>query len=165
MNSIALIRDNLERSQDIVLARIEEMRDHAMVPPTPRGGCHTLWTLGHLAYIESLVIRTFMLGEPNPLAHWEETFDGAEVSTAAGDFPGFDEVRAECRGVRRWTLKRLGGMSERHLDAACAAVPEGVEHLFGTYRRCFQYASDHWYMHRGQLADCRRAAGIDRMWF
>ena len=37
---------------------------------------------------------------------------------------------------------------------------EGVELLFGTYRRCFQYASDHWFMHRGQLADARRAAGV-----
>jgi hypothetical protein len=28
-----------------------------------------------------------------------------------------------------------------------------------------QYTSDHWFMHRGQLADARRAAGLHRMWF
>ena len=44
-------------------------------------------------------------------------------------------------------------------------APKGVEDLFGTYRLCLQYVSDHWYMHRGQLADARRAVGIDRMWF
>lgn len=53
MLSIDLIRDNLRRSEEIVLARIEDMRDHCMVLPTPRGGCHTLWILGHLAYIEA----------------------------------------------------------------------------------------------------------------
>jgi hypothetical protein len=26
------------------------------------------------------------------------------------------------------------------------------------------YVADHWYMHRGHLADARRASGIERMW-
>jgi hypothetical protein len=43
-------------------------------------------------------------------------------------------------------------------------VPDGFEETFGTYRRCLQYVADHWYMHRGQLADARRAAGLGRMW-
>ncbi|MCG8466799.1 MAG: DinB family protein, partial [Gemmatimonadetes bacterium] len=63
MRSIDLIRDNLEKSARRVLMAVEDMEDHATVFPTPRGGGHTLWVLGHLAYIESLVIRTFMLGE------------------------------------------------------------------------------------------------------
>ena len=92
MQSIHLIRDNLERSEDIVLSRVEEMRDHCVVFPTPRGGCHTLWVLGHLAYIEALVIRSFMLGEPNPLADWEEVFDGVDTSGDIEQFLPFDQV-------------------------------------------------------------------------
>ena len=69
MQSIDLIRDNLKKSRDRVLARVEEMRDHCVEFPTRNGGRHTLWTVGHLAYIESMVVRTFMLGERNPLAH------------------------------------------------------------------------------------------------
>lgn len=57
MLSIDLIRENLKRSEDIVLSRIEDMRDHCVVFPSPGGGCHTLWILGHLAYIECLVIH------------------------------------------------------------------------------------------------------------
>ena len=68
MRSIDLIRDNLKKSMDRVLVRVEEMRAHGVVFPTPNGGGHTLWVLGHLAYIEALIIRQFMLGEPNPLA-------------------------------------------------------------------------------------------------
>ncbi len=87
MQSIDLIRDNLKKSMDRVLARVEEMREHCAVFPTPKGGGHTIWVLGHLAYIEALVIRGFMLAEPNPLAEWEDPFDGAadmsgEVSCA-----------------------------------------------------------------------------------
>jgi hypothetical protein len=52
-------------------------------------------------------------------------------------------------------------------DRVLARVEEMRAHgtvLFGTYRRCLQYAADHWYMHRGQLADARRTAGLERMW-
>ncbi len=165
MQSIDLIRENLRRSEEIVLARIEDMRDHCMVFPTPRGGCHTLWVLGHLAYIEALVVRRIMLGERNPLGHWAELFDGAGVSGDAARFPPFDRVLEACRGVRASTTALLDSLSEDHLDRRSANVPDGAEDLFGTHRRCLQYTADHWFMHRGQLADARRAAGVDRMWY
>ena len=164
MKSIDLIRGNLVRSADRVLMRIEEMRDHAMVFPTPQGGCHTLWVLGHLAYIEGLVVHHFMLGRPNPRADWAEQFDGADVRGDPDVFPPFDEVLALCREMRATTLELLATYTEDDLDTVSANVPKGYEDTFGTYRLCLQYAADHWYMHRGQLADARRAAGIDRMW-
>ena len=165
MESIDLIRENLRRSEEIVLARIEDMRDHCMVFPTPRGGCHTLWTLGHLAYIEAQVVHEFMLGRRHPLGHWKELFDGAEVSSHVDLFPSFDDVLKECRNVRASTTSLVDSLTESDLDAVSANIPRGAEVLFGTYRRCLQYAADHWFMHRGQLADARRAAGLERMWF
>src|SRR5262245_57855359 len=164
MQSIELIRDNLKKSRDRVLAHVEDMRDHSVVFPTPNGGCHTLWVLGHLAYIEALVVRTFMLGEQNPLADWEDVFDGADTSGDIGQFPPFDDVLAKCREVRESTITLLNSLSEDDLDTAGARVPEGFDETFGTYRLCLQYVADHWYMHRGQLADARRAAGLARMW-
>lgn len=135
-----------------------------MVFPTQNGGAHTLWTLGHLAYVETLVIRTLMLGEANPLAEWETTFDGPDVGSDITMFPPFDQVLATCREVRDETVLLLDSLSEADLDQASAKVPKDFEDTFGTYRLCLQYVADHWYMHRGQLADARRAAGIDRMW-
>jgi len=164
MQSIDLIRENLRKSTDRVLLRVEEMREHCMVAPTPNGGCHTLWVLGHLAYIEGLVVRTFMLGERNPLAEWEERFDGAEVSCEASAFPPFDQVLERCRELRASTVTVIDGLSEADLDRASANAPRGHEATFGTYRLCLQYVADHWYMHRGHLADARRAAGLERMW-
>lgn len=164
MQSIDLIRDNLRKSRDRVLVRVEDMREHCVVFPTPRGGGHTLWVLGHLAYIESLVVRRFMLGEVNPLAEWEDVFDGADVSGDVGQYPPFDRVLAKCREVRESTVALVDSLSEEALDRASTNAPTGFEDTFGTYRLCLQYVADHWYMHRGQLADARRAAGLERMW-
>lgn len=164
MDSRDLVRDNLQRSTERVLARIEEMRDHCLVPPTPRGGGHTFWVIGHLAYVEGLVVRQFMLGEANPLADWEERFDGPDVAEDADRYPAFDRVLARCREMRAETLALLDSLTEADLDRASANAPRGHEQTFGTFRLCLQYVADHWYMHRGQLADSRRAAGLDRMW-
>src|SRR5215203_6391611 len=164
MQSIDLIRDNLIKSRDCVLARVEEMREHCMVFPTARGGAHTLWVLGHLAYIEALVVRGFMLGNVNPLADWEDIFDGADVSGDVGKYPPFDEVLARCRQMRQSTVALVDSLSEDALDEASRNAPEGFEDVFGTYRICLQYVADHWYMHRGHLADARRSAGLGRMW-
>lgn len=164
MQSIDVIRDNLKKSMDRVLARVDEMRDHCVVFPTPNGGGHTLWVLGHLAYIEALVIRRFMLGEPNPLAEWEDLFDGPDTSGDISLYPPFDRILAKCREMREWTMTFLQSLSEDDLDNSSASVPEGYENTFGTYRLCLQFVADHWYMHRGQLADARRAAGVERMW-
>ena len=164
MQSIELIRDNLTKSRDRVLLRIEDMREHAVVFPTPRGGCHTLWILGHLAFIEGLVVQQFMLGEENPVADWQTLFDGDEVHGDASQYPSFDDTLSRCREMRESTLKLLDGFSEADMDKASITVPTGYEDTFGTWRHCLQYVSDHWYMHRGQLADARRSAGIERMW-
>ena len=67
----------------MVLARIEDMREHAVVFPTSNGGCHTLWVLGHLAFIEALVVRTFMRGESNPLGSGSRSLT-AKIRAATG---------------------------------------------------------------------------------
>lgn len=147
-----------------MLARIEEMRDHCTVASTASGGPHTLWVLGHLAYVEHLVVQRLMMGKPNPLAHWEPLFDGEEVSGAHGHYPPFDQVLATCREARDLTLATLDALSEHALDNVSAVVPTGFEETFASYRDCLQYVADHWYMHRGHLADARRAAGVRRIW-
>jgi hypothetical protein len=105
-----------------------------------------------------------MLGEENPLAQWEESFDGEDASGDISAYPSFDEVRGKCRQVRESTVALLDTLREEDLDSVSAKAPEGFEDVFGTYRLCLQYVADHWYMHRGHLADARRAAGLRRMW-
>src|SRR5438067_1982584 len=138
MQSIDIIRDNLKKSRDRVLAKVEEMREPCVVFPTPKGGAHTLWVLGHLAYIEAMVVRRIMLGQPNPPAHWEEIFDGSDVSGDIDRYPPFDQVLARCREERAATLALLDSLSEDALDQPSAHVPAKFEDTFGTYRLCLQ---------------------------
>jgi uncharacterized damage-inducible protein DinB len=140
------------------------MQDYCLMSPTAEGGGHTLWVLGHLAYIEALVVRGFMLAEENPLAEWKEVFDGAKVSNEASSYPTFDRVLSKCLEMRAWTVNLVDSLAEDDLDLTSANIPKGYEDTFGTYRLCLQYVADHWYMHRGQLAGARRAAGVKRMW-
>jgi hypothetical protein len=53
----------------------------------------------------------------------------------------------------------LESTSEEDLDQAIAGVPPQFELYFGTWRHMFLMRAMHWINHRGQLADCRRAAG------
>lgn len=164
MDSIDLIRQNLERSRDRTLAKIEDMAEHGMVFPSDHGGCHTLWILGHLAFFEHEIVDRFMRGAANPLADWEDPFD-QEPSADASRYPPFTEVLARLREARAGTLTQLDTLTEADLDRESALCPQGFEHMFGTYRHCLQFVADHWYMHRGQLADARRASRVDRSWF
>ena len=72
-----------------------------------------------------------MLGQGNPLAAWEEVFDGADVSGDISRYPPFDEVLARCREVRESTLALLDELSEDDLDRVSAKVPEGFEDTAG----------------------------------
>lgn len=165
MESLQLIRENLLRSKAIVLARIEEMEEHCLTPPHSRGGCHTLWILGHLAFIEGLVIHDFMQGETNPRAGWKSLFDGDFISIDQADYPTFQQVLSACRAARMATIDRLDALTESELDQAGRNVPADAMNLLGTWRHCFQYCADHWLMHRGHLANARSAAGLQKMWY
>ena len=164
MNAKDLLRGSLVRSRDRLLARIDEMREHCLVFPTPNGGCHTLWVLGHVAYVESMVVHVFMRGLENPLAAWERAFDGLEPSANAADYPPFDTVLAQLRATREATLAFVDGLSADDLDRVSEKCPESERETFATWGLALQFVCDHTFMHRSHLADARRATGIERMW-
>ena len=164
MQSIDLIRDSLTKSKDRVLARIEDMREHCTVFPTPeeaatRYGYSGIWLTSRLwSSADSCWAKRIRW------LTWAEVFDGADVSGDIRRYPPFDQVLATCREVRDSTMVLVNSLSEDDLDQSSANAPAGFEDTFGTYRLCLQYMADHWYMHRGHLADARRAAGVERMW-
>jgi hypothetical protein len=45
----------LSISDRVVLDVIDEMSDAATTFPTPNGGCHPLWVLGHLTLVEGMI--------------------------------------------------------------------------------------------------------------
>jgi hypothetical protein len=55
MQTKEAIRFALTVSDRAVLSVIDEMSGAATTFPTPNGGCHPLWVLGHLTLVEGMI--------------------------------------------------------------------------------------------------------------
>jgi uncharacterized damage-inducible protein DinB len=159
MTTIEFIRNALVQSTDMTLKLIDDMADQPLTFPTPKGGNHPLWVLGHLAWSEG-EFHQVMLGRPNPLAHWKELFGaGTEPTAAAARYPSFDAVRKAFTDLRAETIKFLDTLTDADLDQRSKACPPEFEKFLGTLGQCFLLDIIHPLTHRGQVADARRAAG------
>ena len=106
------IKFALTVSNGAVLSVIEEMSDAATTFPTPNGGCHSLWVLGHLTLVEGMIPAVFF-GDKNPAAEWQHYFGGnSEPVADPSAYPPFAEVREKYRQLREQNLKLLESMSE-----------------------------------------------------
>jgi uncharacterized damage-inducible protein DinB len=146
-------------SDRVVVDVIDEMSDAATTFPTPNGGCHPLWVLGHLALVEGMVPAA-LFGEENPLAEWQQYFgENSEAVADAHAYPPFAEVRQKYLELRARNLKIIESLTEADLDKPTKAPPKGREREFATYGQGFLVLALHQAMHRGNLTDARRAAG------
>jgi hypothetical protein len=150
----------LAASNGAVLSVIDEMSSAPTTFPTPNGGCHPLWVLGHLAFVEGM-IPAALFGEPNAAAGWTQYFgQGTEPVDDPASYPPFAEVRAKYVQMRERNLQLLDRLSESDLDKPTVAPPKGLEHLFATYGKSFLTLALHQMHHRSHVTDARRAARV-----
>jgi uncharacterized damage-inducible protein DinB len=153
------IKFALTVSNGAVLSVIDEMSGAVTTFPTPNGGCHPLWVLGHLTVVEGMIPAVFF-GDENPAADWQPYFgENSEPVADASLYPPFAEVREKYLQLREQNLKLLESLSEADLDKPTTAPPKGREQEFATYGRSFLALALHQTMHRGNVTDARRAAG------
>jgi uncharacterized damage-inducible protein DinB len=158
MHTKDAIKFALAVSNGAVLSVIDEMSGAATTFPTPNGGCHPLWVLGHLTLVEGS-IPAILFGDKNPAAEWQQFF--GENSEAVADlkvYPPFAEVREKYRQLREQNLNLLDSLSDADLDNPTKAPPKGREKEFATYGQSFLVLALHQTMHRGNVTDARRAA-------
>src|ERR1700732_403361 len=159
MHSKDAIKFALAASHRAVLSEIDRMSDAATTFPTPNGGCHPLWVLGHLTLVEGMIPVVFF-GDKNPAAEWQQYFgENSEPVADASAYPPFAEVREKYLQLREQNLKLLESLSEADLDKPTKAPPKGREQEFATYGQSFLVLALHQTMHRGNVTDARRAAG------
>ena len=159
MHTKDAIKFALTVSNGAVLSVINEMSGAATTFPTPNGGCHPLWVLGHLTLVEGS-IPTILFGDKNPAAEWQQYFgENTEPVSDASMYPPFAEVREKYIQLREQNLKLLESLSEADLDKPTKAPPKGLEREFATYGQSFLVLALHQTMHRGNVTDARRAAG------
>jgi hypothetical protein len=159
MNTKETIRFALTISNGAVLSKIDQMSDAATTFPTPNGGCHPLWVLGHLTMVEGM-IPVVLYGDESPVAEWQKYFgENSEPTADASAYPAFAAVREKYQELRERNLKLLESLSEEELDRPAKAPPKGREQEFSTFGRTFLVLALHQMMHRSHVTDAIRAAG------
>lgn len=158
MKTTDYIKVALENGKRYTLTMIADMKDAPLTQPTPNGGNHPLWILGHLVRAESDLLDGFILGKPNRFPELKNCGAGSTPTTDARDYPSMDELLAKFETIRAATLAHLATLSEADLDKKSYA-PEKYGEFFGTIGACFAAMTSHMAMHAGQVADARRAAG------
>ena len=159
MKTTDYIKMSLEMSKNWVMGLAMDMKDSPLTAPTPRGGNHPLWCVGHLAYSEANLVQTVAQGKPNPLGDWKELFEGGSTPvTDAAAYPSYDELMQKFDETRAATLAYLDSLSDEDLQAESHAEGE-MKEWFGNVAACFAAIPVHIGFHGGQIADARRAAG------
>jgi hypothetical protein len=159
MKALDMIRWALQKTDGWATGAAEDLRDTPLVQPTPRGGNHPLWVVGHLALVEGSVPQV-LFGEPNPVEHWRPLFgQGSTPTTDAAAYPTYDDVLKTYRDLRAKNLARLDEIGEAGLDRPPAAIPPGFEDEMSTTGQTLLVIALHQMSHLGQLADSRRASG------
>jgi hypothetical protein len=159
MTTVEFVRRGLDASAAMTMKLIDDMKDQPLTFPTPKGGNHPLWVLGHLAWTEGQLLQV-MTGRPNPLDHWKDLFGpGSEPSPLVPRYPSFEVVRKAFEDQRAETMKLLATLIDADLDRPSKECPPDFTEFLGTYGQCFLLSIMHVPMHRGQVADARRAAG------
>ena len=160
MKAVEFIRTALEMSARATMGLIDDMKEMPLTFPTPRGGNHPLWVLGHLAWSEGDIIQRAMLGRPNPVAHWKDLFGiGSEPTADATRYPALEEIKKAFQDLRAQTMEVLATLTDADLDQPSKGCPPEFQQFLGTYAQCFLVAIANTMNHRGQVADARRAAG------
>lgn len=150
-------------SSQMVLPLLNDMKDDPLRTPTPNGGNHALWILGHLTFVEGWMFWDCMRGQVNPVDEsWAELFGVASTPIAdVTAYPEFDEIMRTFENLREQSLALLDTLSDEELEQKSANPPPGREGAFGRWWKCYLMAGLHCMNHRGQIADVRRAAGRD----
>lgn len=159
MKAVDVVKTSLQLSQNWIMGLITDMQDAPLTSPTPLGGNHPLWVLGHLVYSETELREGLILGRPNPLEGWKELFGaGSQPLLDASRYPSFAELLAKFQAVRADTLTYVDTLVDEDLDKPTQVPPE-LKEFFGTVGACLTAIALHFTFHGGQIADARKAAG------
>lgn len=147
-----------QQAYALTMPLLEDLRTAPLVPPTP-GGNHAHWVLGHLLVSEGNFL-TMMRGGEHSFAAIQSQFGGRSQPEATGDgYRDYDDLLAELKAQHQAVMALLETLTEVDLDQSSSNCPPGFDAFFGTWRQVLLMRPMHWMIHRGQLADCRRAAG------
>ena len=159
MNTVQFIKSSLENNKGWLCGLVQDMADAPLTRPTPNGGNHPWWVLGHVVVSEAFLLDCCLEGKPNRYEAWREHFGNGTTPSDTGEgYPSLDELFAAFDAVRADALTYIDSLSEGDLDQKSQA-PEEYGPMFSTVHGVLAAMIGHPYMHSGQVADARKAAG------
>ncbi len=161
MQTISYISMSMNASKEMSLTLINDLKDQPFAQPTSNGGNHATWILGHLAYMESVMIHQMIQGKDTcTLSHLKAVFDAEGApSTDASLYPSFDQLLKEYDTARNETDAYLETISETDLQQPALGCLDDWKPYFGTIAQCLDFIAHHPSLHFGQLADIRKSLG------
>ncbi len=161
MQTISFISMSMNASKEMSLALINDLRDQPFAQPTTNGGNHATWILGHLAYMESVMIHQMIQGKDTcSLERHKAIFDAeGEPSTKPDDYPCIDQLLEDYASARSETVAYIDSIAQDELSNPALGCPEDWKPYFGTIAQCLDYIAHHPSLHFGQLADIRKSLG------
>ena len=159
MHTKDAVLHSLKLADQAVMRSLETIQDAPFTFPTEHGGCHPLWVMGHLAFVEG-VTHEMLGGGSNPVASWAPIFGQDTTPSAdAALYPTMSEVRAQYVELRKRNLQLLESMSDSDLGKPTPWQPTGLEEHFANYGKALLTVALHQMAHRAHLTDAIRAAG------
>ena len=153
------IRYALNMADRATMRSLAAIEDAPLTFPTGKDGCHPLWVMGHLAFVEGIT-HEMLGGGSNPVSHWAGIFGPDTIPVAdAAQYPAFAKVRDEYMQLRHRNLQLLDSMTEADLDKTTPWQPKGLEEHAATSGRALLTIAMHQMAHRGHITDAIRAAG------
>ncbi len=165
MDTKSILLKNLQIGTQSTLTLIEDMKEASLTYPTPNGGCHPLWILGHLVYSEGGLVGSFILGKDNPNKDWEKLFKhGTDAKEDQSLYPSMDEILSRHDVTRKKTLEVIDSLTEADMERESHA-PQVLKEIFPTIAACLMMSGAHWWSHRGQVVDSRKSLGKEWLGF
>ena len=161
MTSKELLYSQLEMLLDWIEGPARDMADKPMTFPTPAGGNHPTWNMGHLAYAERSMIN-MITGEANPHQDWAGSLGvGSTPTDNPDDYPPYEQLLQDFIDARHHTLAVLSAMTDEELQGPLKNPPPPHPNSpdISSCARVFSIMILHSAIHLGQLLDCRRALG------
>lgn len=158
MNANQAIKTNMDFSDMVCGAYLEDLTD-AEAMQRPHAGCnHINWQIGHLISADYAMCTGCV---PDSLPALPEGFAekySKETATSdnADDFVAKSEMMDLYRSQRKTIAEVLSGLTEEQLNAP---GPENFKSIAPTVGAVFSLIGSHWMMHAGQWVILRRELG------
>jgi hypothetical protein len=161
MGIATVLADQLDGTRGWTLRLIADVRgDDWTFAPRP-GLAHPLWTIGHLAVSQDVLIHVRVLGRGILPADFTRHFPmgGAIPSAAEYAYPPVEEVRRIMDETHAKTLAAVRRMSDAVLAEPCGGKDGAPHPHYADKLGAVTHAARHEAFHAGQIALIRRMLG------